>query len=267
MIEWFVSSDIHSAYTPWMTALKKAGFDRNNPKHKIIICGDLFDRMGETVQTYDFVKEMHGMGRLIYVRGNHELLLKECVDEIRRGVVPSSYHFTNGTVKTICQFCGENEWILYDPTWRNRIIEIMEPILDFIDKNCVNYAEIGHYVLVHSWIPVVNRDGNPAYYARNRRFEFNPNWRNASQEDWDEATWGNPFDMAERGLKPNKKVIFGHWHCSTGWHQDEGCGEFGRNAKFDPYYGDGFIAIDACVAYSGRCNVIIIKEDDDNENN
>jgi serine/threonine protein phosphatase 1 len=267
MDKYFVASDIHSAYTPWRIALNKAGFDENNPNHKVVVCGDLFDRMSETVQVYNFAKEMNEQGRLIYIRGNHEWLLKECVKEIRCGVVPSSHHFSNGTVKTICQFCGQNEWIVFDPTWRSKISEIMESILDFIDENCVNYAEIGDYILVHSWIPVINKDGLPSYYTKNRSFEFNSDWRNATQEEWDAAAWGNPFDMAERGLMPDKTIIFGHWHCSTGWAKAEGREEFGDDAKFEPYYGDGFIAIDACTAYSTKCNVIVIEEDDTNGNN
>lgn len=267
MSKYFVTSDVHSAYTPLMRALEKAGFDKNNPDHKVVICGDLFDRMSETVQVYNFAKEMREQGRLIYIRGNHEWLLRECVKEIRCGTVPNSHHFSNGTIKTICQFCGENEWIVYDPTWRNKISETMEPILDFIDENCVNYAEIGDYILVHSWIPVINEDGLPSYYTRNRRFAFNDDWRNATQEEWDAAAWGNPFDMAKRGLKPDKTVIFGHWHCSTGWAKLEGRSEFGNDAKFDPYYGDGFIAIDACTAYSSKCNVIVIEGDEINGDN
>jgi hypothetical protein len=108
---------------------------------------------------------------------------------------------------------------------------------------------------------VINKDGLPAHYTRNRKFEFNPDWRNASQEEWDEATWGNPFDMADRGLMPNKTIVFGHWHCSTGWAKAENCSEFDDDAKFDPYYGDGFISIDACTAYSRQCNVIVIEDE------
>ena len=261
MSKYFVTSDVHSAYTPLMIALEGAGFDKNNSDHKVIICGDLFDRMSETVQVYNFAKEMDEQGRLIYIRGNHEWLLKECVKEIRRGMVPSGHHFSNGTVKTICQFCGQSEWIVYDPSWSDKICEVMQPILDWIDKTCVNYVEFKDMILVHSWIPLTKGDSLPAHYTRNRKFKFNPNWRNANQEEWNEATWGNPFDMAERGFLPDKTVVFGHWHCSAGWNSAEGCGEFGDDAKFDPYYGDGFIAIDACTAYSGKCNVIVVKDE------
>lgn len=46
MSKWFVRSDIHSAYAIWMEALVANGFDKNNPDHKILVCGDLFDTDG-----------------------------------------------------------------------------------------------------------------------------------------------------------------------------------------------------------------------------
>jgi hypothetical protein len=56
-------------------------------------------------------------------------------------------------------------------------------------------------------------------------------------------------------------VVFGHWHCSTGWARAEGFSEFGPDAKFEPYYGDGFIIIDACTAHSGKCNVVVLEDE------
>ena len=145
--------------------------------------------------------------------------------------------------------------------------EDYQRILDWINKKCVNYVELKDFILVHSWIPVISKDGLPSHYTRGRSFEFNPSWRKAKQKDWDAATWGNPFAMAKSGLMPDKTVIFGHWHCSTGWAESEGRSEFGDDAKFDPYYGDGFIGIDACTAHSGKCNVIVIEEDSNNGDN
>ena len=123
------------------------------------------------------------------------------------------------------------------------------------------YFEIDDKILVHSWIPTLTDDCLPPYYIRNRNFEYNPEWKNASLSDWDDATWGNPFVMAYRGLnKTGKTIVFGHWHCSTGWSKAENRTEFGEDAKFEPFYGDGIIGIDACVAHSGKINCIAIEE-------
>ena len=43
----FVVSDIHSFYSIFKKALDEKGFDINNENHRLIICGDLFDRAKE----------------------------------------------------------------------------------------------------------------------------------------------------------------------------------------------------------------------------
>ena len=249
-MKFFVSSDIHSAYTPWMKALDDAGFDVNNQEHKIIVCGDLFDRMDESRQVYKFAKEMLEKDKLIYIKGNHEQLLIDCCE---RGY-PLSHDFSNGTAATIYD-------LGYGDDFDDRCtytLKKMQPLF----KKMVNYYESSHYIFIHSFVPVINKDGLPAYYTRNRHFEFNPNWRNASQKDFDDATWGNPFDMAERGFnKTGKVLVFGHWATESKWAQDEGRKEFDDNAKFEPYYGNGFIALDACTAYSGKVNVVVIEDE------
>ena len=250
MSKFFVCSDIHSAYTQWMDALAKAGFDENNDEHKIVLCGDLFDRMDESRQVYKFAKDMLDKDKLIYIKGNHEQLLVDCCE---RGYY-MQHDISNGTAKTIFHLGYGLE---FDEMCEYTLAKV-RPLIN----KAVNYFETKNYIFVHSWIPVINKDGMPAHYTYGRSFEFNPDWRNASQEEWDDAMWGNPFAMAERGLNQTGKVIcFGHWHCSTGWANAEGRSEFGSDAKFEPYYGDGFIAIDACTAYSGKCNVVVIEDE------
>lgn len=36
--------------------------------------------------------------------------------------------------------------------------------------------------------------------------------------------------------------------------------EFGEDADFSPYYGPGIIAIDACTAFSGKSNCLVIED-------
>ena len=257
----FVVSDVHSFFDELMTALAEKGFDRNNKNHILCVCGDLFDRGPKSRELFELAKELQAQDRLIYVTGNHESLLFDCMAEIYRGRVPSGHHFSNGTVKTICQFCGENEWIVYDPTWRNKICEIMQPVLDFISDNCVDYAEIGDYILVHGYLPC-------AHGAENFRL--------ASSEAWERARWENGMEMWKypNNRIQGKTVIVGHFHCSWGWsHIRQQRKEFPQKSRkdwqksFEPFVDDGIMAIDACTAYTGLCNVIVIEEDDINGNN
>ena len=246
MPKFFVTSDIHSYYDELMVALDNAGFDEDNEDHYLVVCGDCFDRGPDSAKVWKYLKDLP---RKILVKGNHEQLLVDCC---RRGY-PEAHDIHNGTAKTI--------WHLgYGLEFEDMCQYTLTKIRPFIN-GMVNYFETKNYIFVHGWIPVINMDGLPAHYTRNRKFEFNPNWREASQKEWDEAMWGNPFDMVERGLMPNKTVVFGHWHCSTGWARAEGRSEFEVDAKFDPYYGDGFISIDACTAHSRKCNVIVIEDE------
>lgn len=255
MPKFFVTSDIHSYYNELMTALNDAGFDEHNEDHWLVVCGDCFDRGPDSVKVLKFLRDLP---RKVLIKGNHEQLLLDCCE---RGY-PYQHDFSNGTVKTMYQ-------LGYGMEFDDVCQYTLGRVRPFIN-GMVNYFETKNYIFVHSWIPVINKDGLPAHYTRNRDFEFNPDWRNASDAAWKEAAWGNPFDMAEHGLMPDKTVVFGHWHCSAGWYKAEGCSEFGNDAKFDPYFGDGFISIDACTAHSHKCNVIVIEDEfleDQNEDN
>lgn len=260
MKKFFVTSDVHSFFDELMVSLNEKGFDKDNKDHTLCICGDLFDRGDQTVELFEFAKSLQEQDRLIYVAGNHESLLFDCMAEIYRGEMPGIHHRHNGTIKTICQLCGQSEWIIYDPTWRDKICEVMQPVLDFISNNCVDYAEIGDYILVHGYLPC-------AHGAENFRL--------ASSEAWERARWENGMEMWRypKNRVKGKTIIVGHWHCSYGWsHIRQQRKEFpptnrkGWEKSFEPFIDDGIIAIDACTAYSGLCNVIVIEEGK-NENN
>ena len=249
MSKFFVISDVHGFYNEMKKALDEAGFDENNPEHYVVGLGDFFDRGPDPIKV---MKYLHNLPRKILIKGNHEQLLVNCC---YRGQA-YSHDISNGTANTIWD-------IAYTPGYIEDFAEMCDYTLNrtkpFRDS-MVNYFETKNYIFVHSWVPIINKDGLPAHYTKGRSFDFNPDWRNANQEEWDDAMWGNPFDMAARGLLPDKTIIFGHWHCSAGWAETEGRSEFGTDAKFDPYYGDGFISIDACTAHTRKVNVLVIED-------
>jgi serine/threonine protein phosphatase 1 len=246
MPKFFVTSDIHSYYTELIRALIDAGFDESNEEHYLVVCGDCFDRGPDSAKV---LKYLQNLPRKILVKGNHEQLLVDCCE---RGWF-MSHDRHNGTFRTIVD-------LGYGDDFEDMCEHTLKKVKLFLE-GMVNYFETKNYIFVHSWIPVLNKDGLPAHYTYGRSFEFNPEWRQASQEEWNEAMWGNPFAMAERGLLPNKIIVFGHWHCSTGWAKAEGRSEFDDDAKFDPYYGNGFISVDACTAHSGKCNVVVLEDE------
>lgn len=243
----FVVSDVHGYYDEFKIALDDAGFDQNNPDHWLIGLGDYMDRGRQPKQVMQYLRNLP---QKVLIRGNHEKLILDCC---YRGDV-YMHDISNGTAQTIIDFSAND----YIPEACDYVL----PRIKAYYNEMVNYFETEHYIFVHSWIPVISKDNLPAHYTRGRLFEFNPDWRDANQKDWDAATWGNPFDMADNGLnQTGKTIVFGHWHCSTGWAKAEGREEFGDDAKFDPYFGDGFIAVDACTAYSGKVNVLVLEDE------
>ncbi len=245
----FCISDVHSYYYAMKAALDAAGFDPKNQDHWLISCGDLFDRGGESEEVLHYLMSLE---RKILIKGNHDLLIKDCC--MRE--FPYSYDFQNGTVRTIHDIGGAGEGYPFDKCCENTLNRTAA-----YRASLVNYFESENYIFVHSWIPVLNKDGLPVHYTYGRKFEFNPEWRQADQEDWDSAMWGNPFLMAERGLnQTDKTIVFGHWHTSWPRANYEGKPEFTEGADFSPYFGDGYIAIDACTPASGKVNVLVLTD-------
>lgn len=237
-MKYFIVSDIHGFYIELREALKTAGFDKKNKDHTLVVLGDLFDRGPDALALYKYLISIPKK-RCILVRGNHELLYKELLTKD----FPEKHDFSNRTVDTFCQlawpeykydFDCTQEYFEYnsismiysvyrgdeDDTeakqdWKKVLKVVKEhPITKLIldDKRWINYFELGNYIMVHSWIPVGCFDGLPAYYIENRHFEYRDDWRNATQTEWDDATWGCPWKMVKKGLnKTGKIIVCGHW--------------------------------------------------------
>lgn len=246
-MKFFCISDVHGYYKEMKQALDAAGFDPNNEEHWLISCGDEIDRGPDP---WKVIIYLYNLPRKVLIRGNHIELFE---DLCYRGF-PYSHDKSNGTYDSVRKIGRGFDFY-------EKCEYALKRTKDY-RGSLVDYFETNGYIFVHSWIPVMNLDGLPPYYTRNRQFEWREDWRDASQKEWRDAMWGNPFDMVERGFnKTGKVVVFGHWATESQWAKDEGRKEFGFRAKFDPYYGDGFIAIDACTAYSGKVNVVVIDDE------
>lgn len=249
----FCVSDIHSYFTACMKALNEAGFDRNNPEHWLISCGDAFDRGPESEEVLHFLMSLD---RKILIKGNHDQLLDDCC--MRE--LPYSHDFSNGTVRTINDIGGAGEGYPFDEccqrTWNK---------LAAYRSTLVNYFETENYIFVHSWIPTVTVGSKKPWHTLNKYYEWLEDWRNARTSDWEEAMWGNPFFKAQDGMnKTGKTIVFGHWHCSLGHliSSDGELSEFGENACWDIYKNDDWniIGIDKCTAHTGKVNVLVIED-------
>ena len=140
----FVVTDIHGHCTLLKAALEKAGYDRRDPEHLLICCGDYFDRGEENKEVLQFFERQP---RAVLLRGNHEDLLLEL---LRTGkVLPHNY--INGTMQTLEDFFGK---YFIDPvddsidfSGKTRTVD---RLCEFIDGT-VDYFETENYVFVHGW--------------------------------------------------------------------------------------------------------------------
>lgn len=242
--KYFAISDIHSFFDEMLYALKLKGFDLSNNSHYVILCGDAFDRGPDSNKVFNFLKDLYAQNRLIYIRGNHEDLLFDCIKELTSTGKISGHHYHNGTVKTLSHFIDEDDFWMYSTyipsSVINKIVENTSELQKFILDACVDSFELGNKIFVHSWIPT-------------------------EQQTWKEARWGNPFELWKQKLYPEDKcIVAGHWHTSWYWSHiklerkewPQKNREGWQNA-FDPVVEENIIGLDACTAYSGKVNCMV----------
>ncbi len=237
----FVVSDVHGHYTELIEALNKAGFDKDNPSHYFVSCGDLFDRGTENVRVYEFVK---GLRRKFLIKGNHEDLLYSALE---RGYLTKTDVY-NGTDITILEFLGGNA--INSHGYINKIdnkAKIYE-LMSFIDY-MRNYYENGKYIFVHGWVPVNFDEEKPT---------ANEKYRYATDHEWGDTRWYEWQQFYDAGATFEDKIIVcGHRSASLGRMFDE----TREPDCYEPFYGKGMIAIDALTYKSGKVNVLVINPD------
>ena len=285
-MKYFIVSDIHSFCSELKSALWKAGFNKRNKDHTLIVCGDVFDRGSETVELYKFLTSIPKK-RCILIKGNHELLYEELLEKS----FPESHDFSNHTVDTFCQIAGYSPEILTPKYWRDlgdvpyeRIQQAWQEIITEVKQSPITawlqsdrwkyWHEVGNYIFVHSFIPLKNLDRMPAYYTYNRKFEYFKDWRKtANNFELEDATWGCPYQQYLDGYfkeeaANGKVLVCGHWavtdfrqHINNKWSEDTGIYKF-----------ENIIGLDCGVwqyrdtkAYYHPQNVLVIDDKDFNK--
>ena len=262
-MRFYVVSDVHSFYTEMIKALEEKGFFTDKEPHKLVVCGDLFDRGEESVKMQEFILDLIKKDEVILVKGNHEDLIEEFVDNLEKWMTPTilyTHHFSNGTVETVMQLTGMDLSMLYTMPKAGRLRMQNSPLFKKILPSMVNYYETKKYIFVHGWIPC--KTYGP--YSRPEQYLYQANWRELGEEDWRGARWYNGMLASSQfATEPNKTIVCGHWHCSYGHAVFEKRGaERGENADYSPYYADGIIAVDASTANSGKVNCVVLEDDE-----
>ena len=230
----FVVSDIHGHYTLMKEALDRAGFDKENPEHLLICCGDYFDRGTENQQVLRFFQRLK---HKVLLCGNHEDMLLKLLDEGKL----RTHHYMNGTLNTVWEFFGK---YAIDPV-SDRIdfsgkTGTVNNLISFIEE-LEDYYETEDYVFLHGWLP--------------HNGETEEGRKEADKEAWEESRWWR-WNMEYSGERPlaDKTLVCGHV-------PTYGAKVFQEDRKDDDssiFYGNGLIAIDAGTATSRQVNVLVL---------
>ena len=239
----FAVSDIHGHCTLLKEALKNAGFERDNPMHLLVCCGDYFDRGNENLNVLKFLDVIDNK---VLLRGNHEDMLLDIFNTGRF----KEHNYLNGTVETIVEFFGKfaldslsNE---VDFSGHTRMLD---RATDFIMES-KNYFETERYVFTHGWLPTVTTESSVKIHS---------DWRNASAESWKKARWTKwheMYDVCDR--LDGKTIVCGHVPSFYATKYDPNI----TQQNPDIFYGDGVTVLDAGTYTTKRVNVLMIEDEE-----
>jgi len=259
-MKYYVVSDIHGHCTILKDTLKEAGFFDDEEPHKLIICGDLFDRGIETLELQQFIVELLEKDEVILIKGNHDDMLFNVNTNLNHGMCLSMLEHRNGTDITVSTLTGMSlELIRQEP---KAAYERLNKT-DFIQKiypKMIDYFETEKFIFVHGWIPCnVMRS---SFF--NDRYSYYSDWRNASEREWKNARWTDGIEAAYYGIiEEGKTIVCGHRSTAYAHAYYEAKGsEYGEDADFSPYFNKGIIGIDGCTILSGGMNCMIIEDYD-----
>ena len=81
-MRYYVVADVHGFFEPLKQALEEKGFFSDTSERKLIICGDLFDRGTGARKLQDFITELMEKDEVILIKGNHEDLMEEMLENL-----------------------------------------------------------------------------------------------------------------------------------------------------------------------------------------
>lgn len=282
MPQYFVITDVHSFYDEMIKALDKAGFDKENPDHILVSCGDLFDRGKKPEECLNYVMSVP-KERRIFIMGNHDERLKQILEGFHR---PDTSDYHNKTIDTIVRLSHIQRVNGYGRTMKKiydtNAIDICNnnQLLKEYLSECKDYYETDNYLFVHGWFPYQSERWEDSESVIDNTISY----REARPKEWRIPRWDNGFwewtDMhfsEEKGKMkiPNKTVVIGHWHVSWAHSRIHFDGQewadkgqhINKVCKFTPFYDDRIIGLDACTVYSGFCNCICLEDTNDDISN
>lgn len=233
MKKYFIFSDVHAQYDILLLGLYKADFNLSNPEHIMIIGGDLLDRGKQGHELIRFLEPLIEDGRVLGVLGNHDLFLKEILEDD---------HKIDHIAFNI-QHNGFKETLLLAYPGAPKDFRLNKPNLSLIKENfwatypifskwlvaLPLYLEFGHHVIVHGFLDFSLQD-----------------WRKTKTAY---AVWERGYDHKVPGGF-TKRLIIGHTPNQY------------INGEADIITDGQKIMIDGGAAYGYQVNMLVLTEEE-----
>lgn len=232
-MKYFVMSDIHGHYQIMKEVLDNNGFDQLNPDHKLIVCGDLFDRGRESKEVYQFVKELHDQEKAIVVLGNHDNFMIDFLTVQERVEFNCERNGLDETIKAFSRSAKYDFNVGQINEYKEEVLADYPEMLEWLERLPL-YYELENYIFVHAGF-------------------------NTEIEDWKQSTkrefiWTKKFHLDDFDTsKINKKIVCGHYRTSE-------MDFLHRVGKYGHYRKGNKIFIDANVEESQKLNILLLEE-------
>lgn len=236
----FAVSDIHGEYKKLKNSLNEAGFNPLDETHKLVICGDLFDRGTQNLEVYEYIRslEKNHPDQIVVLRGNHEYFFYDVEQDDYDHIMWNIRR--NGFGKTLTSFTGLSKDNLLEHIRMIKflILEIHPELLDWV-MNLPFYYETKNYVFTHAGIDLSSED-----------------WR---EGNWKRIIWNDLYSFQDEDLKSygfTKKLVMGHFPTSL---------LSGKNHNEIYHHQDNQkIFIDGAAAYHtyNQFNILIVEDEE-----
>lgn len=263
LYKFFVFSDVHGEYNALIRSLGEAGYECNNPQHKLVSLGDNFDRGPENRRVYNFLIQNNA----ICVKGNHDAMFQQYLE---LGMKTGSVYFNilhNGLGETIKDFTGLNDKGFNVKTLEEARHHVSKQTLVWL-QNMPYFYETKHFIFVHAGI--------------NPRLD---KWEDTTK---DYMLW-DVEDSHRQCFNTDKIVVIGHHHTDVvrkngkkdnfieekdkSFHAIDDDGHnivssikfYGNTDENRPYIHGNKIAIDGHTNLTKKVNVLVIEDNEKEE--
>ena len=219
----FVVGDVHGQITMLNELLEYW----NPEEEQLIFLGDLADRGENSKATLERARELMMQHNAIVVKGNHDEMLENFLEE---PALSLAQYYMNGGEETVHSLLGRHT---NRGDFLRSVSEIKEtyPWLLPMLKSLPLYVEWGDYIFVHAGVDMRSA-----------------NWRDSSPKDF---VWIRE-DFYNHPNTTGKKVVFGHT-VTASLHS--------TSSNWDIWEsGDGLYGLDGGAVYGGKLHGVVLSK-------